>query len=87
MFLRSDDGGTSWTPQALRPPAYLLPSTTLGSWGGCACSTNPPRFTSARVGTFVMTIPGQLRPAIYTTTDCGETWSPRPVPEVVGGQV
>ena len=66
-FLLTEDGGVTWTAQA-------LPSLAASSGGD---TTFPPTFTSAQTGTMLVeeTDQDQVSVALYTTADGGHTWT------------
>jgi photosystem II stability/assembly factor-like uncharacterized protein len=69
------DGGFTWQSQTLpgtEGVVYQGPATTL------------PTFFSARDG-YLVFFEGSSASTLYTTTDGGRTWQPRPLPRAIGG--
>jgi photosystem II stability/assembly factor-like uncharacterized protein len=73
FFYASGDGGLTWHPQNLPPPAGY-PSDLFGN---CDCGSLPPIFTSSRDGVLMLHNPDLL----YITNDGGDSWSPTQLPQ------
>jgi photosystem II stability/assembly factor-like uncharacterized protein len=67
FFYVTHDGGRSWHPQPLPPPAGY----PANLFGNCDCGSLPPRFGgTSRDGTLIFASPSLL----YVTHDGGTTW-------------
>ncbi len=79
FFYVTHDGGATWRPQALPPPAGY----PADLFGNCDCGSLPPQFTSATDGVLMFKSPDLM----YATHDRGVTWSAESLPTKVIGDV
>lgn len=80
FFYRTDDGGRTWSPQALP-----VPSGYPSNWfDNCSCDVGSVRFPDLQDGSIVVTgyVQGSFGRVMFITHDGGRSWESRTVPQV-----